>query len=226
MQKVGKIEKSQIKVPEHSIRRLSVYLRHLYTARENNQYNITAPAMGKELNFDPTQIVKDLAITGIKGKPRAGYNTFELIQAIENYLNFDKSNRAFLIGAGHLGSALTAYPQLESFGLKIVAAFDVDPEKTGKPINKINILHINQLPELAKRLKVDIGILTTPAEVAQQAASFMIESGIRAIWNFAPINLKVPDKIIVQNTSMYSNVAIMLKKLQLSKQEYQQKSQV
>jgi redox-sensing transcriptional repressor len=222
MHRAGNIEKNQIKVPEHSIRRLSVYLRHLYNARENGLFSVTAPSMGKELNYDPTQIVKDLSITGIKGKPRAGYNTFELIQAIENYLNFDKSNRAFLIGAGHLGSALTAYPELESFGLKIIAAFDVDPEKTGKLINKINILHIDQLPELAKRLKVEIGILTTPAEVAQQAANFMVKCGIRAIWNFAPINLKVPNEIIVQNTSMYSNVAIMLKKLQLSKQEHQQ----
>jgi redox-sensing transcriptional repressor len=222
MHRAGNIEKNQIKVPEHSIRRLSVYLRHLYNARENGLFSVTAPSMGKELNYDPTQIVKDLSITGIKGKPRAGYNTFELIQAIENYLNFDKSNRAFLIGAGHLGSALTAYPELESFGLKIIAAFDVDPEKTGKLINKINILHIDQLPELAKRLKVEIGILTTPAEVAQQAANFMVKCGIRAIWNFAPINLKVPNEVIVQNTSMYSNVAIMLKKLQLSKQEHHQ----
>jgi redox-sensing transcriptional repressor len=222
MHRAVNIEKSKIKVPEHTIRRLSVYLRHLYIARENSQFNVSAPSMGKELNFDPTQIVKDLSKTGIKGKPRAGYNTFELIQCIENYLNFDKSNSAFLVGAGHLGSSLTAYPQLESFGLKIVASFDVDPEKTGKLINNIKILHIDKLPGLAKRLKVEIGILTTPAEVAQQAANYMIESGIRAIWNFAPINLKVPDNIIVQNTSMYSNVAIMLKKLQLSKQGNQQ----
>jgi redox-sensing transcriptional repressor len=175
--------------------------------------------MAKELNFDPTQIVKDLAITGIKGKPRAGYNTYELIGAIENYLNFHKSNHAFLVGAGKLGSALISYPQLESFGLKIVAGFDVDPEVTGRRIKQINIFHINQIPELASRMKVEIGILTTPAESAQHAANLMIEGGIRAIWNFAPTNLKVPGHVIVQNTSMYSNVAIMLKKLQLSKQE-------
>jgi redox-sensing transcriptional repressor len=211
-------EKPQLKVPEHSIRRLSVYLRYLYSARENGQSNVSAPAMAKELNFDPTQIVKDLAITGIKGKPRAGYNTYELIGAIEDYLNFHKSNHAFLVGAGKLGSALISYPQLESFGLKIVAGFDVDPEVTGRRIKQINIFHINQIPELASRMKVEIGILTTPAEAAQHAANLMIEGGIRAIWNFAPINLKVPGHVIVQNTSMYSNVAIMLKKLQLSKQ--------
>ncbi len=212
------IEKYQVKVPEHSIRRLSVYLRHLYTARENGHFNVSAPAMAKELGYDPTQIVKDFAITGIKGRPRAGYNTYELIQSIEDYLNFDKANRAFLVGVGHLGSALIAYPQLESFGLKIVAGFDIDSQKTGKLIHKVNILPISQLAELAKRLKVEIGILTTPAEVAQQTTDHMIDSGIKAIWNFAPINLKVPENIIVQNTSMYSNVAIMLKKLQLSKQ--------
>ncbi len=213
-----KTEQPQLKVPEHSIRRLSVYLRYLYSTRENGQSNVSAPAMAKELNFDPTQIVKDLAITGIKGKPRAGYNTYELIGAIEDYLNFHKSNHAFLVGAGKLGSALISYPQLESFGLKIVAGFDVDPEKTGMLIKQINIFHINQIPELASRMKVEIGILTTPVEAAQHAANLMIEGGIRAIWNFAPINLKVPGHVIVQNTSMYSNVAIMLKKLQLSKQ--------
>lgn len=212
------IAKTKVKVPEHSIRRLSVYLRYLYSARDNSDFYVSAPNIAKELNFDPTQIVKDLSLTGIKGKPRAGYNTFELIQAIEDYLNFDKSNRAFLVGAGSLGSALISYPQLESFGIKIVAAFDIDPEKTGKLIKRVNVLPVSQMPELAKRLKVKIGILTTTAEAAQQATNLMVESGIRAIWNFAPINLKVPDDVIVQNTSMYSNVAIMLKKLQASKQ--------
>ncbi|MFZ5432022.1 MAG: redox-sensing transcriptional repressor Rex [Bacteroidota bacterium] len=212
------IAKTKVKVPEHSIRRLSVYLRYLYSARDNSDFYVSAPNIAKELNFDPTQIVKDLSLTGIKGKPRAGYNTFELIQAIEDYLNFDKSNRAFLVGAGSLGSALISYPQLESFGIKIVAAFDIDPEKTGKLIKRVNVLPVSQMPELAKRLKVEIGILTTTAEAAQQATNLMVESGIRAIWNFAPINLKVPDDVIVQNTSMYSNVAIMLKKLQASKQ--------
>lgn len=212
------IAKTKGKVPEHSIRRLSVYLRYLYSARDNSDFYVSAPNIAKELNFDPTQIVKDLSLTGIKGKPRAGYNTFELIQAIEDYLNFDKSNRAFLVGAGSLGSALISYPQLESFGIKIVAAFDIDPEKTGKLIKRVNVLPVSQMPELAKRLKVEIGILTTTAEAAQQATNLMVESGIRAIWNFAPINLKVPDDVIVQNTSMYSNVAIMLKKLQASKQ--------
>ena len=212
------IAKTKVKVPEHSIRRLSVYLRYLYSARDNSDFYVSAPNIAKELNFDPTQIVKDLSLTGIKGKPRVGYNTFELIQAIEDYLNFDKSNRAFLVGAGSLGSALISYPQLESFGIKIVAAFDIDPEKTGKLIKRVNVLPVSQMPELAKRLKVKIGILTTTAEAAQQATNLMVESGIRAIWNFAPINLKVPDDVIVQNTSMYSNVAIMLKKLQASKQ--------
>jgi redox-sensing transcriptional repressor len=211
------IAKNKVKVPEHSIRRLSVYLRYLYSARDASDFYVSAPSIAKELNFDPTQIVKDLSLTGIKGKPRAGYNTFELIQAIEDYLNFDKSNRAFLVGAGSLGSALISYPQLETFGIKIVAAFDIDPEKTGKLIKRVNVLPVSQMPELAKRLKVEIGILTTTAEAAQQATNLMVESGIRAIWNFAPINLKVPDDVIVQNTSMYSNVAIMLKKLQAAK---------
>jgi redox-sensing transcriptional repressor len=217
MVRIKNAAKEKIKVPEQSIRRLSVYLRYLYNATNNLMQHVSAPQMGKEMNFDPTQIVKDISLTGMKGKPRSGYDTMELIRHIENYLNYNKTNHALLAGTGKLGSALISYPGLESFGLKIVAGFDTDPEKAGIIIQNIPIYPMEDLPVLAKRLGVEIGIITTPANVAQDTAKVMTNAGISAIWNFAPINLRVPDHVIVQNTSMYSNVAIMLKKLQVLK---------
>ena len=206
-------EANNKKVPEPTLKRLPAYLHYLQKAREKGVMNISAPAISKELNCDPTQVVKDISFTGAKGKPRLGYNTYELIHAIESFLGFHKTNEAFLVGAGNLGSALMSYQYLKAFGLKIVAAFDVDQEKIGLHKGSVSILHMDKFHDLAKRLKIQIGILTTPAEVAQEVADRMVQSGIKAIWNLTPLNLSLPDDIIVQNTSMYSNVAVLLKRL-------------
>lgn len=200
-------------VSEPTLKRLPVYLHYLQKAKEQGALTISAPLIGKELNCDPTQVVKDLSVTGVKGRPRIGYNIYELIQGIEAFLGFNKSNEAFLIGAGNLGAALLAYPEFTSYGLKIVAAFDNDTKKIGKGKSRINVLHIDKLHDLAQRLNVRIAILTTPANVAQVVSESLVKSGIRAIWNLTPVQLRLPQEVIVQNTSMYSNVAILLKKL-------------
>lgn len=193
------------------MKRLPVYLHYLKGAKINGVIDISAPTIGEELEIDHTQIVKDLSVTGIKGKPRVGYNVNELINTIEEYLGFNKSNEAFLVGAGKLGQAILSYHELQGFGIRILAAFDVDETKVNQPYGNIQILHFNKLGELAKRLGVSIGILTTPTEVAQEAAEAMVKSGIRAIWNLTPVKLKLPENIIIQDTSMYANVAVLLK---------------
>ena len=200
--------------PEPTIRRLPVYLHYLIKLRENGEMNISAPAIAKELNLDPTQVVKDLAFTGIRGRPKIGYNIYELIHFIEEYLSFNKINKAFLVGAGNLGSALMAYQAGQGLGLKILAAFDVSEEKVGTKTGQVNVLHMNNFSEMAKKLNVEIGILATPENVAQTTAEIMVSDGIKAIWNLTPAYLKLPEDIVVQNTSMYSNVAVMLKRLE------------
>jgi redox-sensing transcriptional repressor len=207
-------------IPEPTLKRLPLYLHYLKDALKKGTMNISAPVIGKDLQCDPTQVVKDIAVTGIKGKPKVGYNAYELIHTIESYLGFNKNNEAFLVGAGNLGSALMSYEQLQGFGLKIVAAFDVHPDKIGTQQGKINVIPVSKLPDLTKRLNIRIAILTTPGEVAQQVAEDLVSWGIKAIWNFTPVYLKVPDHIIVQNTSMYSNVAVLLKRLHSSEDTY------
>lgn len=204
---------SRTEVPEPTLRRLPQYLNYLQGIWENGQVNISAPAISRDLNYDPTQIVKDIAVTGVVGRPRIGYNTYELVRSIEEFLSFNTKNEAILVGAGNLGSALLAYDNLQGFGIKIVAAFDVDPKKVGTQIGNVSVMHLSKMHELVTRLNIRIGILTTPAKIAQETVESMISANIKAIWNFTPGYLQVPDDTIVQNTSMYSNVAVLLKKL-------------
>ncbi|MEZ5071044.1 MAG: redox-sensing transcriptional repressor Rex [Bacteroidales bacterium] len=200
-------------IPEPTLRRLPLYLHFLKQAQKAGLLTISAPRMGKELRCDPTQVVKDLAVTGAAGRPRVGYSIPEVVVAIEKFLGFDRDNEAFLVGAGHLGSALLSYPSFQEYGLKIVAAFDNDPEKIGRSRSGINVIHMNKFSDMAAKLGVRIGILTTPAAKAQEVAELMVGSGIRAIWNLTPAILKLPEEIIVQQTSMVDNVAVLLQKL-------------
>lgn len=200
-------------VPEPTLKRLPGYLYFLEKIKEEGMINISAPVIGKSLSCDPTQVVKDLAVTGVKGKPRVGYNTYELIHALESYLGFNQVNEAFLVGAGNLGSALMAYQEHQTLGLKIIAAFDVDTHKIGTHVGSIHILDYNKLFSLSSRLDVKIAILTTPENVAQDIAEDLVNCGIKAIWNFTSANISLPENIIVQNTSMSSYAAVLLRRL-------------
>lgn len=206
-------QRIKTQTPEPTLKRLPGYLYFLEKIREQGMINISAPVIGRNLNCDPTQVVKDLSVTGVKGKPRIGYNTYELIHALEVFLGYNRTNEAFLIGAGNLGTALMAYQEHQSLGLKIIAAFDVDPVKIGTHVGSIHILEYSKLFSLSQRLDVKIAILTTPEHVAQDVTVDLIRCGIRAVWNFTPANISVPAHVIVQNTSMSSYVAVLLRRL-------------
>lgn len=203
----------QKQVPEPTLRRLPAYLFFLENVRKEGVINISAPVIGKHLKCDPTQVVKDLAFAGAKGRPRVGYNTYELIHTLEDFLGFNRTNEAFLVGAGNLGKALMSFQEYQSLGLKIIAAFDIDEMKVGTQTGGIHILEYKKLFQLSDRLNIQIGILTTPNQVAQEVAEDMIRCGIKAIWNFTSANLDLPEDIIVQNTSMSSYAAVLLQRL-------------
>lgn len=200
-------------VSEPTLRRLPGYLFYLQKMREEGLLNISAPTIGKALTCDPTQVVKDLSVTGIKGKPRVGYNVYELCHTLEDYLGFNRLNEAFLVGAGNLGSALMAYQESQTLGLKIIAAFDINENKIGEQIGGIHVLGYDKMFNLASRLNVRIAILTTPNKVAQQVAEDLVDCGIKAIWNFTLTKLELPEEIIVENTSMSAFAAVLLKRL-------------
>lgn len=201
-------------VPEPSVRRMPKYLILLRSLRDKGIVNISAPKIAVHLNMDSTQVVKDLSYTGASGKPKIGYVVEELINLLEEFLGYNRKHEAFLVGAGFLGSALLQYQGFTQAGMKIVAAFDTDKNKIGTEIAGVPIFDIEKFRDLAGRLHITIGIITTPAHVAQSVADLMVCWGIKAIWNFAPVSLKVPSHIIVQDTLMYSSLAIIMKNLQ------------
>lgn len=202
-------------IPEPTLRRLPLYHRLLKELPEEAAPAISCTEIGRQLNLDPTQVRKDLEMAGLTGKPRVGYPVAETLEGIAAFLGWEFAREAVLVGAGSLGSALLGYRKFEECGLRIVAAFDRDPSKIGARIHGKVVLESGRLPELARRMGVLIGIITVPAPEAQLVADMMVEGGIRAIWNFAPIQLATPDTVIIHNEDLYCSLAALSQKLML-----------
>ena len=189
------------------------YHHYLEDLEAQGIHQISCSVIGRDLGLVPVQVRKDLQYTGIVGKPKTGYSVSELIQAIETFLGWNNVNEAFLVGVGNLGTALLGHERFTQFGLRIVAAFDTNPVKVGQWIHDKAVLSLDKLADLAPRMSIHLGIITTPADVAQSVADEMIKGGIQAIWNFAPVKLKVPEHIIVHNEDLYNSLASLSWKL-------------
>jgi redox-sensing transcriptional repressor len=192
---------------------LPQYHHYLVDLEAAGTHQISCSAIGRDLGLVPVQVRKDLQYTGIVGRPKTGYSVSELIMSIETFLGWNNVNEAFLVGVGNLGTALLGHERFTQFGLRIVAAFDTDPVKIGQWIHEKAVLSLDKLADLAPRMSIHLGIITTPAGVAQSVADEMIKGGIQAIWNFAPVKLKVPEHIIVHNEDLYNSLASLSWKL-------------
>ncbi|HOR39561.1 MAG TPA: redox-sensing transcriptional repressor Rex [Paludibacteraceae bacterium] len=203
----------ELRVPEPTLRRLPWYLAYAKLMMEKGETYLSSTQISNNIAVDASIVAKDLSYVQISGKTRVGYETHELIIVLERFLGFTESHKAFMFGVGNLGGALMHDNGLEQFGLKIVAGFDVKYELAGTSINRIPIHHIEKFPELQRKTGVIIGILTVPVDKAQEVSELMIEGGIRAIWNFTPFRIRVPDNVVVQNTSIYAHLAVMFNRL-------------
>ncbi len=200
-------------VPLPSVRRLPLYLTVLEEFEREGKEWISTTDFSEVLFLKPIQVRKDLAHTGIIGKPKKGFKVNELISTINKFLGWNNLTDAFLIGAGALGSALLGYNGFQNHGLNIVAAFDSSPSVIGKTIHGKKVLPIEQIKDLALRMHVKLGIITVPREAAQEAADNLIAAGIKGIWNFSPIKLQVPDDVVVQREDLSSGLAVLSVKL-------------
>jgi redox-sensing transcriptional repressor len=201
-------------VPEPTLRRLPKYYHYLKRVQGTGQEIISATQMAEDLGIHHTQVRKDLAATGSQGKPKVGHRVEDLLVSIESFLNWNNFSEAFLVGAGNLGSALLGYTDFEKAGIRIVAAFDSSPAKVGRAIHGVEVHPMSQFESLAQEARIAIGIITVPADRAQQIAETMVRSGLQAIWNFAPITLDVPEEIIVENVELYASLAVFSRKLE------------
>lgn len=201
------------KISKSVLKRLPGYLAYLKNMPEGAPDHISATALANALGMGEVQVRKDLAMVSDGGRPKIGYLREALIDDIEQFLGYDNTTDAVLIGAGKLGQALMGYIGFEEYGLNILAAFDRNQElewtDDGKPIYSIE-----KLTHFCRTHKVLMGIITVPAEAAQEVANALIAGGIKAIWNFAPIHLDVPDNILVQNENMATSLAVLSVHLQ------------
>ena len=210
----GRADGAPVKtVSEPTLKRLPLYHRFLKELPATGRETVSCTDIGLDLDLDPTQVRKDLESVGIVGRPRIGYVRANVIEGLEQFLGWKNVNDAFLVGAGSMGSALLGYRKFEQYGLKIVAAFDLDPSKIGRQIHGKHVLPLSKLTDLAWRMHVLIGIITVPASEAQTVADQMVAGGIRAIWNFAPVRLHVAEQVIVHNEDLYCSLASLSQKL-------------
>ena len=204
-----KEEQKQSPIPLPTIRRYPIYLRAIKSKIAGGELHISSAVLAEELGLDPVLSRKDLAMVGIPGKPRRGYPAKELCEAINRALGWDNPIEAALVGVGSLGCALLGYSGFEEQNLSITAAFDTSEDIIGQRIHGVKVRPMEELSRLIKRLKISIGIITVPSSAAQSCANQLIDAGIRAIWNFAPIQLTVPKGIIVQNIDLAQSLAIL-----------------
>jgi len=201
------------KVSKAVLKRLPGYLAYLKSIQDQEYPYISATALANALGMGEVQVRKDLASVSDGGRPKIGYLRDSLIDDIEQFLGYDNTTDAVLIGAGKLGQALLDYKGFEEYGLNVLAAFDIKPSKDftdgGKPI-----LNIDKLEQFCRAHKVLMGIITVPDSHAQAVCDKLIDCGIKAIWNFAPIHLEVPAHILVQSENMATSLAVLSMHLQ------------
>ena len=202
-----------------TIRRFPTYLYKLFELRALGEQIVSAPVLAEYMNIGEIVVRKDLALTGITGRSGVGYQIDQLIDGIKSFLNWHNTTEAVLVGAGSLGSAILGYEGFEDCGLKIIAAFDASAEKIGSVIHNRKILAADNLSAIIDKLKVKIGIICVPADYAQRVADQMVKGGIKGIWNFANVALKVPHDVIVQREVIAGGLALLSVKLANSRGE-------
>ena len=192
------------------LKRLPGYLAYLKSLPEDSSPFISATTIANALNMGDVQVRKDLAIVSKAGKPKIGYPRADLVENISRYLCYDNTTDAILVGAGKLGQALLDYSGFAAYGLNILAAFDIAPAAGSSK----SILPMEAMESFCRENNVHMGIITVPAVYAQQVCDQMIRCGIKAIWNFAPVHLDVPQSTLVQNENMATSLAVLSMHLQ------------
>ena len=201
------------KVSKSVLRRLPGYLGYLKSIPQDGPPHISATALANALGMGEVQVRKDLAMVSDGGRPKIGYLREALIEDIEQFLGYDNTTDAVLIGAGKLGQALLDYKGFDEYGLNILAAFDVAPKMDITDAGK-HIYPLEQLEAYCRKNKVLMGIITVPGEYAQDVADRLVKCGIKAIWSFAPKRLEVPENILVQYENMATSLAVLSMHLQ------------
>ena len=192
------------------IKRLPKYHRYLKELMRNDVDRISSKELGEKIGFTASQIRQDLNNFGDFGQQGYGYNVKELYKQISLILGLDKEYTGVIIGAGNLGQAIANYNRFSELGLSIECIFDANPKLVGMRIRDIEIRDIDTLSEFLQENRVDIGIICVPRINAQKVTDMLVKSGVKGIWNFAPVDLVVPDDVKVENVHLSESLLTLV----------------
>ena len=184
------------------IRRMPRYYRYLGELLESNVERISSNELSKLMHVTASQIRQDLNNFGGFGQQGYGYNVKFLHDEIGKILGLNQMHNVILIGAGNLGQAIANYVNFEKLSFRMIGLFDVNPDKIGNVFSGAEVRHMDELPEFLKDHHVDIAALTLPKDNAEAVAEELVDLGITAIWNFAHVDLEVPENVVVQNVHL------------------------
>ncbi len=196
-----------------SIRRMPSYLHKLLSMRMEGRTHVSTTELAEYMNIELIVVRKDIALTGIAGLRRVGYDINALIDYIKDYLGWQQPVTATLIGAGALGSAILGYDDFQHYGLRIESVFDSDPRKVGQSVHGHEIFDFEDITVRLAAARPDMAIICVPGAVAQNVADVLVEMDIRYLWNFANVCLKVPKEVIVQREVIAGGFAMLTAKM-------------
>lgn len=189
-------------IPDSTVRRLATYLHFLEEFEAEGVDTISSEELARRGATTSAQVRKDLSFFGSFGKRGLGYRVGGLARRLREILGLDRAYRVAVVGAGRIGSALAQHRGFQQRGFNIVAVYDEDPKKVGARWNGQAVRHISDLARDAAERRLDMGIIVTPAAAAQQVAAMLVDAGVGAILNFAPVQLEVPEGISVKNVNL------------------------
>ncbi len=195
----------------NTLQRLPRYLNYLKSLDPCD--NVSSTEIAKALGLNDVQVRKDLSAVSSGGRPKVGYNVSALAGDLKEFLGYNAIKGAIIVGAGNLGRALMSYRGFSEYGLKIIAGFDSNPALVGCSVDGKEIHSLDFLPDFCRENGVRIGVITTPAICAQEVSDLLVSAGIKAIWNFAPAHIYVPDGVLVQNENMACSLSLLSKHL-------------
>jgi redox-sensing transcriptional repressor len=193
-----------------ALSRLTIYYQVALRAGEDGRETLSSAHLAALLHVDETLVRKDMAAVGIVGRPHVGFSTGEIIVHLQHMLGLSQITDAILIGCGSLGTALLRYPGFARYGLRITAAFDADHGKVGQTLGDYIVLPMEKCRSIIDTFRVKIAILAVPANAVQEITDWLIARGITAVWNFAPVQLKVPAGIIARNENLAVGLAQLM----------------
>ncbi len=201
------------KVPTPSLNRLPLYYRYLLEAQELRLAVVSSEMLGDAAGVPAAQVRKDLAYLGEFGRPGVGYDVAEMRDKLARQLGLDVEREVIVVGAGRLGSAISAYRGFTTYGLHIAALFDNNPDRIGARVGSLEVLDVSQLQSFVRDHSIRIAILTVPATEAQAVAEQVVSAGITAVMNFAPAKLELPAGAVVSNEDLAARLATLVFRL-------------